>query len=133
MTKLARLEFWLSARLVNALNRREYWMATAVRARTQREAVALAVHQALGRTYRIAVPPGRPKAIHFEARVGRAFDDDNLRAALKSVRDGLIDAGLIQGDAPRDGHTFTYTQVPGTPGPKRGVRVVVELRDPMLG
>lgn len=126
--ELTRFAFWLPARLVNTLNAREHWIATAARARKQRDGVAAAVLAELGRAYRFAVPPTRPKAIRFEAHVGPAFDDDNLRAALKSVRDGLMDAGVIHGDAPIHGHTFAYEQLPGTARPNRGVRVVVELR-----
>jgi hypothetical protein len=127
-TELARLEFWLPARIVNALNRRQHWTATARRAQEQRDGVAAAVLGELGRRFQLAAPPSAPKAIRFEARVGQAFDDDGLRAALKHVRDGLIDARLIDDDGPTSGHAFAYSQTPNTPRRDRGVRVVVELR-----
>ena len=122
-----RLEFWLPVQIVNALNRRQHWTATARRARIQRDAVAAVVLAELGRR-RIIAPPERPKRILFEARVGQAFDDDNIRAALKHVRDGLIDARLIDDDREASGHQFEYVQTPNTPRRDRGVRVLVELR-----
>ena len=57
-----------------------------------------------------AVPPGRPKRIAFHVTSWNSLDDDGLVAACKPARDGLIDARLILGDAPRDGHVFTYSQ-----------------------
>ena len=126
---LRRFEFWLPTRLVNGLNRREHWAPTARRAQLQRDGVAAAVHAALGRTYRIQAPPSQPKRVIFEARVGRLMDDDGLQAALKHVRDGLQDCGLIHNDGPTSGHTFEYFQWGNAPRRDRGVRVVVELLD----
>lgn len=42
------------------------------------------------------------------ARVWNLFNDDGLRAALKPVRDGLMDARVIHSDGPRSGHGFVY-------------------------
>jgi hypothetical protein len=68
--------------------------------------------------------------VHFTAYVGRPFDSDNLISALKHVRDGLIDARLIRGDAPADHHEFTYEQRTGIPTAKQGVRISVRLLAP---
>lgn len=128
--ELRALVFWLPARLVNPLNTRGHWTLDAKRARIQRDAVCAAVYQALDRKYTIRVAPGVPKHVHFEAHVARAFDGDGLQAALKHVRDGLIDAGLIDDDAPILGHVFTYTQlVVGRHRlTRRGVRITVTVK-----
>lgn len=67
-----------------------------------------------------------PKRIAFRARVWSLFDDDGLRAALKPVRDGLRDAGIVHDDSPRSGHEFVYEQV--VDRRRRGVEVRVEVR-----
>ena len=121
-----RLEVFVPVHLVNALNRRDGWAVSARRARTQRDAVAAVVLATLGRA-RFSVPPSRPKAITFDVYVGRAFDSDGCQAAVKHVRDGLIDAGVIADDGPATGHVFTYAQHPRTPRAARGVRITVTL------
>jgi hypothetical protein len=72
--------------------------------------------------------PGRnprgAKAISFTAHVGRHWDDDNLPAAIKPIRDGLVDAGLIHSDAPDSGHTFTYAQCVDRNA--RGVKITID-------
>ena len=118
-------------RLVNPLNEREHHMVRAKRAARHRELVALTFLQALGRRWSLEAEPSRQKRVDFLAFVGRGFDaDDNLQASLKSLKDGLIDARLIGGDAPKDGHVFTYRQVPGTSTAKQGVRISVRLLEP---
>lgn len=127
-----KLEFFVPVRLVSRLNRREHWALSAHRARKERDAVALACWEALGRTtrgrqvWRFVVPPSRPKIILFVAYLGRGMDDDNLRGAVKSVRDGLQDAGVIDDDGPL--HRFLYEQRTGIPPAERGVRVCIGLR-----
>jgi len=65
----------------------------------------------------------RPKRITFTARVGSLWDDDNLPAGIKPVRDALIGL-VIQSDAPDSGHMFIYTQI--IDRSRRGVEVTVE-------
>lgn len=127
--ELQALEFFLPVRLVNTLNARHHWVISARRARQQREAVAAAVLAKL-RTdkVRLRVAAAVPKRIVFHAHVGRAFDTDGLQAALKHIRDGLQDAGLIDTDGPTSGHRFVYTQLTGTPPAARGVTVRVTCR-----
>jgi hypothetical protein len=116
----------VDVRLVNPLNAREHWARRWKRAARQRHLVALTVFQAIGARH-FEAPPARPKRVHFTAYVGRLLDDDNLIAALKAIRDGLQDARLISGDAPNDGHVFTYEQRQGIPTAKQGVRISVRL------
>jgi hypothetical protein len=129
-SELAALTVWLPVTIVNGLNHRGHWVTSMRRARAQRAAVVVAVLEELHRQkVQIAVPAMRAKCIQFEAHIGRAFDEDGLQAALKHVRDGLIDARLIDGDGPQDGHVFRYRQCPGTPRMQRGVVITIQLRD----
>jgi hypothetical protein len=121
------LTFWLPARLVNTLNTRTHWAVDAKRARRQRDAVCAAVLEALGRTYSLRVGPAEPKRVRFAAHVARLFDDDGLQAALKHVRDGLIDARILDDDAPESGHVFEYAQYLAKKMP-RGVQITVTVR-----
>ena len=56
-------------------------------------------------------PQHRPKTVTFTAHVGAGWDDDNLPAAIKPIRDALVDAQVIHSDAPDSGHTFVYRQI----------------------
>jgi hypothetical protein len=126
--ELARLTLWIPARLVNALNAREFWTVDAKRARMQREAVCAAVLETLGRTYRLRVGPAVPKTVHFHAFGTRYWDGDGLQSALKHVRDGLIDAGILDDDGPQSGHVFEYEQTIATRKAARGVRITIAVR-----
>lgn len=55
--------------------------------------------------------PAAPKKITFTVYSRQAFDDDNLSAVCKPVRDALKDMLIIVDDAPRHGHAFKYTNV----------------------
>lgn len=72
-------------------------------------------------------PPELPKRVAFTAHTAREWDDDGLAYGLVSVRDALRDMRLIQDDAPRCGHVFTYAQVIDK---LRGVTILVEPRSP---
>ena len=124
MSEARALTLWLPVRIVNGLNARAHWSVDAARARMQRKAVVAAVLVAL---HRRPLPWGRavPKSITFEASVGRVLDGDGLQAALKHVRDGLIDAGVLDDDRPASGHVFIYRQQPEVPVARRGVRITI--------
>jgi hypothetical protein len=125
------LIFFVPILLVNELNMREaHWRPRDIRARTHREATALAVLQALrtgGTRWEIEAPPEQPKVVHIVAHVRRLFDaHENLRAACKHLVDGLQDAGLIQDDGPNTGHLFTFEQI--VDRDRLGAEVTVRLR-----
>lgn len=102
------LQFFVPVRLVNHGQTKGHWGPKAKRAQVQRDAVSMAALEAIGRQ-RITAAPSVPKTVEFTAYgPPPGFDDDGLRTALKHVRDGLIDARLIDGDAPRHGHRFVY-------------------------
>jgi hypothetical protein len=115
-------------RLVNPLNAREHWATRAKRARAHRDAVANAVLALRHRDRLVlAVPPARPKVIRFEVTQPRRFDDDAIPGAVKALRDGLQDCGVIDHDGPTSGHRFCYE--PAAKGPPR-VRITVTRRGP---
>jgi hypothetical protein len=73
--------------------------------------------------------PRTPKRVEFVAyHPPPAFDDDGLGPVCKHIRDGLRHVGLIHNDGPKDGHTFTYSQV--LTRKTRGVLVTVTLDPP---
>lgn len=67
-----------------------------------------------------------PKRVTFFARTHNRMDDDNLRAALKPVRDALRDMRVIHDDDPASGHEFVYEQV--IDRARRGVEIRVRVR-----
>ncbi len=70
-------------------------------------------------------PATRPKMVTFTAHVGAGWDDDNLPAAIKPIRDALVDSGIVHSDAPDSGHHFTYRQI--VDRKHRGVEISVEM------
>lgn len=84
---------------------------------------------------RRGLPPAtEPKVVHLHAVTFNAWDDDNLRAGLKPMRDALKDAHVIHDDGPEKGpggevlpcrHHFIYTQE--VDRLHRGVRITWDL------
>lgn len=117
-------------RVVSEANMREHWAAKANRVRSQRRAVALAWRAAQAANDNV---PALPVAVTLVRISPRPLDDDNLRGALKGIRDQLaVELGLpvnrrgIADD--RDPRvTWLYGQERGKPG-EYAVRVVVEAR-----
>lgn len=106
------IEIYLPIATVSVSNMREHWAKKAARAKLHRQQANLMAM--------------RIKTLELPAtitliRVGpRKLDDDNLRGALKAVRDGLADRiGIDDGD-PRI--TWEYGQEKGRPK-QRGVIV----------
>lgn len=106
------LTFSLSLRTVSESNARGHWTERARRARDQR-AVARMVCSARLRHLK------PPLDVRLTRVAPRGLDDDNLRGALKAVRDGVADAlGVDDGDARV---RWGYSQARGA----HGVRVEV--------
>lgn len=114
-------------RTVSLANMREHWSDRQRRARGQREAVYYRLLQ-LGR-------PELPVVVLL-VRLGRELDDDNLRGALKSVRDGV--AFWLGADDRDPRITWEYAQekprrssfelAPGGRGAQLGQAVRIEIR-----
>lgn len=62
--------------------------------------------------------------ITFTAQVRRRFDDDNLAACIKPIRDTAVRAICGTDDGPTCGHWFVYRQQVGQ-GFERGVLIQV--------
>lgn len=83
-----------------------HWSKKASYRKRWREAVMLCIRQE-----KCTMRPNDPKTITLTAHVWNRFDaHDGLRSALKPCIDGLVDAGVIQGDGPRVAHDFRYAQ-----------------------
>lgn len=104
---------------VSVANKREHWAAKARRVKSERTVTA---------NY-LAAMFGRPPTGHTDRLTialtrlgGRRLDDDNLRSAMKAVRDGVSGDWLGWDDAdPR--LTWAYSQEPGG---RVGVRISIE-------
>jgi hypothetical protein len=96
-------------------NRREHWAVRAKRAKAQRTAAFL-----LWRSHSSWSAAAHHRQVGCVVTLtrfgGRKLDDDNLRSALKSIRDGIADAiGLDDGDGRIE---WRYAQdPPRTPPP----------------
>jgi len=108
----------------SVLNLREHWAARARRAKAHRAATILALRRAHpgGADARWALD-GDARLVVVLTRYGRRLDDDNLRGALKAVRDGVAEwAGLDDGS---DQWRWEYAQ---DRAGKLGERVSVSVR-----
>jgi hypothetical protein len=94
----------LPVRTVSESNRRDHWAAKARRTRDQRTTV----HLRLVGQLRGALERHSGLTVELSRLTARALDDDNLRGALKAVRDGVADALGIDDRDPRV--TWAYAQ-----------------------
>lgn len=97
----------LPIRTVSESNARGHWAKRAGRAKAQRFTVTLALRARLAKLT-------APLTVMLTRVAPRALDDDNLRGALKAVRDGVADALGIDDRDPRV--TYAYAQRRGTAG-----------------
>lgn len=118
------LTFFVRGIVKNPLNGSHgHWRVRAAWAKQWRQQTIYAADKAMGCAFHVESMDD-PRRITFTAHVARRFDDDNLAAICKPVRDGLQDAGIIHNDGPDCGHTFVYKQV--VDKVNRGVEVTVE-------
>jgi hypothetical protein len=110
----------LVVRTVSESNGREHWATKAKRVRAQRLAAALTAQA-------ILLQP-LPVVVTLVRVAPRMLDDDNLRGALKAVRDGVADAFKVDDRDRRI--TWRYGQRRGTArmyGVEIGVRPAIAL------
>jgi len=105
-------------RTVSESNSREHWAKRAKRAKAQRGAVVLTLRSVtLGEVRNRWIYEAcmlRGLVVTLTRIAPRALDDDNLRGALKAVRDGVADwLGLASDRDPRI--TWQYSQERGVP------------------
>lgn len=114
MTMLATIH----VRTVSEANLRTHWAVRHRRARDQRKCAWASMR-------RFGQAPEPPLVVTMTRLGGRKLDDDNLRGALKAVRDGIADwLGIDDGS---DLVTWAYGQEPGGRS-ATGVRVEVKAR-----
>lgn len=95
----------LPLRTYSELNRRDHWAQRARRMKNHRRSAHLATAVLCGRHL--------PCVVTLIRIAPRKLDDDNLRAALKGVRDGIADRLGIQDNDPRV--NWRYEQSRGKP------------------
>ena len=96
--------FEIPVKTVSEANSRDHWRQRARRTKANRKAA-----------YLIAPPHPLPVVVHMTRISAGTLDDDNLRGALKAVRDGIADRLGLQDDSdPRV--RFEYDQRVGRRG-----------------
>lgn len=109
--------FTIPVKTVSVANKREHWATRARRTRIHRLSAYMAARDAGA-----YVDPGGKVAVLMIRMGGRVMDDDNLKSALKAVRDGIADAlGIDDGD-PRI--TWNYEQAKGSGDASKGSVIV---------
>lgn len=106
---------------LNGSGSRAHWSKISRNAREWRERTWAAWYEADRPTHE------GPATVMFTVYVGRLWDDDNLPAAVKVIRDAAVNAILNTDDGPTSGHAFHYRQEVRPQG-ERGVLIEVTPR-----
>lgn len=106
--------FEIPIHLPSLANLREHWAVRAKRAKEHRAAARTVVRVA-------PLKPGQGAVVTLTRRAPRALDDDNIRGAFKSIRDGVADALGIDDRDPRV--EWRYIQQQAKPS-----GVIIEVR-----
>lgn len=122
------LAVFVRGHLVNPLNATAWgWRKRSQLAKSWKQRVAQALlESSWAQTTTARVAARTHKVVTFHAHTHNTMDGDGLQAALKPVRDALIECGVISGDADQDGHRFVYEQE--IHRARRGVIIRVALR-----
>jgi len=118
------ITFFVPGKLRNPLNGAHGHWATAAKERQRWRWKTKLAFLALPTRKVFPLDYTAPKRVWLIAHTWNAMDTDGLVASLKSVRDGLMDCGLIRSDAPEAGNVFTYEQ--RVKRKERGVWITVE-------
>lgn len=103
-------------------NKREHWGSTATRSKRERNAAALLVKPKLHQL-------GSIRLVVLLTRIApRELDDDNLRASLKSVRDGVAVALRVDDRCPLV--RWDYAQRQGSEPHEHAVEVLISWEVP---
>ena len=106
----------LPVKTVSEANQREHWAPKAKRAKTHRRTAAALCPRAT-----------LPAVVTLTRYSAGTLDDDNLRGALKAVRDGIADALGVADNDPLI--SFRYQQAPAKRG-EYAVHVAIEEHTP---
>jgi crossover junction endodeoxyribonuclease RusA len=99
----------LDTKIESVMNLREHWSKRASRAKAQRSYAWAALRSAGKSTPKLL----GPITVTLTRIAPRDLDDDNLRAGLKAVRDGVADWLGVPDNHP--GITWAYAQEKGRP------------------
>jgi len=110
----------LPIRTVSEANRRDHWAKKAKRIAEQRVMVDMCCSTPFCRLRMLL-----PCLARLTRVAPRELDDDNLRGALKAVRDGVADALGVKDNDPRV--TWEYAQRRGKPR-EYAVTITINLR-----
>lgn len=116
------MQFEIPVHTVSEANRREHWAAKARRVAEHRAAAVMLTNQAV-RAAKVPRATMLPLTVCLTRVAPRALDDDNLRGALKAVRDGIADAFGLDDRSPLI--MWCYHQQRGAP---KAYSVEVDLR-----
>jgi hypothetical protein len=116
-----RIEFMLPLRTVSLTNQRGHWAKRARRSAHERALVA-AVWTTTGGNP--VLRPGETATVTLTRVAPRVLDDDNVRGAMKSVRDEIAECVGVDDRDPRV--KWLYVQERGKPN-EYAVRVTVEV------
>lgn len=116
--------FTLPLRVVSETNQRGHWSKTHRRRKAQRTWATLGARHAMGPSEGLV--PSSELRIVLARIAPRSLDDDNLRGALKAVRDGLADYFGVDDADPR--MTWDYEQRRGRPK-EYAVHVTIQKRE----
>jgi len=107
---MATIEVNLPTHLPSRANERLHWSKRQKRSRFQRDMAYLCTREALNHQDWPEIP-----LIVMLTRISpRPLDDDNLRGAFKSIRDGIADVFQLD-DSARSPITWRYAQLKGKP------------------
>jgi len=111
-------------RTPSVANLREHWARRAARTRAQRDLACYAVQGAVRYGYTL------PLLVRIVRIMPRGtLDSDNLRMALKAVRDGIADGLGCRNDADSPDLRWCYVQERGP----QGVRIEIETGGTLRG
>lgn len=105
---------------VSESNVRQFWAKKSKRAKSQRGAAWMMMRSARPR------PAALPVSVTLCRVAPRALDDDNLRGALKHVRDGIADYYEVDDRDPRI--VWGYAQRQGDRPKENGVEVWIQAK-----
>lgn len=112
------IDITLPIRTVNPTNNRQHWRKVWARGKKQRSAA-----HAASVLHGVDAEEPLPAIVTMTRISTGTLDDDNLRPALKSIRDGIADAFGVPDNDPRI--EWRYAQAKGKRG-DHAVRITIE-------
>lgn len=106
---------FLPVETVSEMNRRDHFIVRHRRLKSHRDAAWL-----------LCLPHPVPCVVTLTRVGGRSLDDDNLRSALKGVRDGVADRLGVDDADPRVEWRYAQARKSRKRGAQRGVRVEIK-------